>query len=286
MGCEARIFRPLSEVPQRERLARNHRKLVVVDGEVGLTGGFGIHSSWLGDGVTHAETWRETNALVRGPAVREMQLAFAEDWQNSGGGILPPHAFPELDERAKEGGMRAAFSASSPGPGDTEAERLTQLAIAAAKKRVWISNAYFVPSEPILQLLEQKRKEGVDVRVLAAGPIHDWKIILEAQRAAYPRLLEAGVRLWEFQPSMMHAKSMLVDDRLSIIGSTNMDPLSLNRLEEGSIVVDDPKLAKALERTFLEDLEHAEEISAEFVERPTPWRQLSRRIARLLGRWP
>ncbi len=287
MGCEVQLFRPLTEVPQRERLARNHRKLVVVDGEVGLTGGFGIHTSWLGDGVTHENTWRETNVLVRGPAVRQMQLAFAEDWQNSGGALLPPEAFPRpssLEEPGRE--VRAAFSASSPGPGDTEAERLTQLLIASAKERVWIANAYFVPSEPILRLLERKRAEGVDVRVLAAGPIHDWKIILEAQRAAYPRLLEAGVRLWEFQPSMMHAKSMLVDDRLSVVGSTNMDPLSLNRLEEGSLLVDDADLAAQLEAMFLADLEHSKEVTPEDLERPTPWRNLSRRVARLLGKWP
>ena len=288
LGCDARLYRPVTKVEHRERLARNHRKLVIVDGEWGLTGGFGIHESWLGDGVSGEEQWRETNALIRGPAVREMQLAFAEDWQEVGGGLLPEETLPEpskLEKRSK-GDARAAFSKSSPGPGGTAADKLTQLVIASAKERLWISNAYFVPSEAILQLLEEKRREGVDVRVLAAGPVHDWKVVLEAQRAAYPRLLEAGIRIWEYQPSMMHAKTVLVDDRLSVIGSTNLDPLSLNRLEEGSIVVDDRKLAEDLAKTFERDLGYAKEIRESDLETPTPWRRISRHLTRMLGRWP
>lgn len=287
MGCDARLFRPVTKVEHRERLARNHRKLVIVDGERGLTGGFGIHESWLGDGVSGEDQWRETNALIRGPAVREMQLAFADDWQEVGGGLLPEEALKDPEALARRSGKaKAAFSRSSPGPGSTAADKLTQLLIASAKERLWISNAYFVPSEAILRLLEQKREEGVDVRVLAAGPVHDWKVILEAQRAAYPRLLEAGIRVWEYQPSMMHAKTVLVDDRLSVVGSTNLDPLSLNRLEEGSIIVDDRTLAKALEQTFVEDLQHSKEITEADLERPTPWRRVSRHLTRMLGRWP
>jgi cardiolipin synthase len=284
IGCEARIFRPLEEVPQRERLARNHRKLFIVDGKTGITGGFGIWRSWLGDGVSHEDAWRETNAWVHGPAVRQMQLAFADDWQVAGGSLLPPEAFPEPCET--KGAARAAFSASEPGPGDTEADRLTQLLIASATERVWIANAYFVPSEAILSLLEEKRRAGVDVRVLAAGPVHDWKVVLEAQRATYPRLLEAGVRLWEYQPSMMHAKTLLVDDRLAVVGSTNMDALSLNRLEEGSLVVDDRAFATTLAQTFLEDLEHSKEIAEGDAERETPWQRFSRGVTRLLKRFP
>ncbi len=254
-GCEVRLFRPL---PGQDKLARNHRKIVVLDGKVAITGGFGIRDNWLGDGV-HAEGWRDESVRFAGPAVAEAQQAIAENWQEAGGALLPQAAFPELPAA---GPASAAFISSTASPNVTRSERLTQLMIAAAQKRIWIANAYFVPSRAILDLLARKAASGVDVRILAPGKKSDSKTSFGLQQGEYGALLKRGVRVWEYQPSMMHAKTMVVDDELSLIGSINLDPLSLNKLEEGSLVVDDRALTAALALGFGRDCEHAKELSS------------------------
>jgi len=254
-GCEVRVFRPL---PGKDKLARNHRKIVVLDGKVAITGGFGIRDNWLGDGV-HAEGWRDANVRFAGPAVLRAQQAIAESWQEAGGALLPPEALPELPAA---GPASAAFVSSTASPNVTRSERLTQMMIAAARKRLWIANAYFIPSQAILDLLASKAASGVDVRILAPGMKSDSKTSFGAQQGEYGALMKRGVRVWEYQPSMMHAKTMVVDDELSLIGSINLDPLSLNKLEEGALVVDDRALAAALALGFGRDCEHAKELSS------------------------
>ena len=252
-GCDVRGFRP----PATSDLARNHRKLVIVDGKVGFAGGFGIRDSWLKD-VDGEPRWRDTNVRVAGPVVRDMQRAFAENWLESGGPLLPPEAFPAIDAH---GSVRAAFVASTASPVVTRAERLVQLVIASAKKRVWIENAYFVPSVPICELLATKSLTGLDVRVLAPGKQSDSKPSFVLQRNEYGDLMDKHVRVFEYEPRMMHAKTILVDDRLALIGSVNLEPLSLGSLEESAILVDDAETAKALEAQFLEDSLTAKELS-------------------------
>lgn len=251
-GCEVRIFRPL---PGVDKLARNHRKLVIVDGAVAVTGGFGVRDDWLGDGVHH-EGWRDENVRFQGPAVLAAQQAFAENWQEAGGALLPQEAFPPP---RRAGQSLAALVSSTASPVVTRSERLTQLMIAAAKRRLWIANAYFVPTKAILDAIARKAAAGVDVRILNPGKKSDSKTSFGIQHVEYGPLLERGVRIWEYQPSMMHAKTMLVDDRLASIGSANLDPLSLGKLEEVTLVVDDAFVAKELEQRFLRDCTHAKE---------------------------
>lgn len=253
-GCELRVFRPLHG-PNDE--ARDHRKVFVIDGKVGFTGGFGVDDRWLGDGQGGgAGNWRDTNVRVEGSAVSDMQESFAEHWQEAGGDLLPPSAFPEPKQ---PGEARAAFVRSDAAPVVTRAERLTQLAIASAHRRVWIENAYFVPSKAILDLLGRRAKEGVDVRLLTAGRKSDSKLAFLFAQRDYKALLERGVRVWEYQPGMMHAKTMVIDDDLVVIGSVNLDPLSLNELEEGALVAHDPAAAARLSRCFEEDAARSKE---------------------------
>jgi len=134
--------------------------------------------------------------------------------------------------------------------------------VRAARKRLWIAQAYFTPNEALTALLVERARAGVDVRVLAPGGKNDHPSITVAQRATYDTLRAAGVRLWEYQPSMMHAKTMLVDDQLVLVGSINYDPLSFNMLEEGSLVLQDSAAARRMEAFFLEDLKHAREVKA------------------------
>ena len=250
--CELRLFRPL-DGPDKD--ARNHRKVVVVDGRVGFTGGFGVDDKWLGDGKSK-DAWRDTNVRVEGPAVTAMQETFAENWQEAGGDLLPPREFPAAQPA---GSARAAFVRSDGAPVVTRAERLTQLAIAAAHQRLWIENAYFAPSKAILELLAKRAAEGVDVRIVTAGRKSDSKLAFLWAQTDYGELQKRGVRVWEYQPSMIHAKTILVDSALVVIGSVNLDPLSLNELEEGALVAEDPAANARLARDFEDDCTRSKE---------------------------
>jgi len=254
-GCEIREYRPIRANLGLRIFLRTHRRVVVIDGKVGITGGFGVWKSWEGAGLT-AEEWRDTNVLIHGPVVRQLQMSFADNWQEAGGALLPDHDFPALPPM---GDSPAGFVSSDTNPSMTDAERMTLLMIAAARHRLWIANAYFIPSTAVGDMLIQKAKEGVDVRVVCPGPVHDVPPVRAAQRSTYERLLVGGVRIFEYQPSMMHSKTMLIDDRYVVIGSTNLDPLSTKWLEEASLVAEDPalnaRLATSLEQDFRRSLE-------------------------------
>lgn len=248
-GCEIRIFRPL---PAGSKLARNHRKLLVVDGRSAITGGFGIRDNWLGNG-DRDDSWRDTSVLFSGPSVTEAQQAFAENWQEAGGALLPAEDFPAQNVA---GPASAAFVTSTGGE-LTRAERLLQLMIASATRRVWIANAYFVPTRGIIELLERKARAGLDVRLLAPAKNSDSKTAFGAQHLEYGSLMKQGLRVWEYDLAMMHAKTMVIDDDLSLIGSINLDPLSLNTLEEVALLVRDPALNQQLAQDFAADCQRS-----------------------------
>jgi cardiolipin synthase A/B len=277
-GCEVRTHQPRED----DLLERNHRKIVVVDGVVAITGGFGIWKSWEGNGLKKDE-WRDSNAVVEGPVVRDLQRAFEASWLQSGGEPLPA---AELPDPPPAGRTPAIFVASGAedldgGAAWTRVERATVLLLRSAQKRIWIANSYFVPSVEILSLLVAKAKAGVDVRVLAPGPIHDWTSIRAAQRDGYPELVAGGVKIFEYQPSMMHSKTMVVDDQLVMVGSSNLDPLSLRQMEEGSLVVKDAALARELERLLEQDFRRSKPI---LDPKAGPYAWASRLVVWLIGK--
>lgn len=252
-GCETRTFRPL---PGIDPIARDHRKIFVFDNRVAIIGGLGVRDDWMGDGL-HGMGWRDTGAVFSGPAVREAHQAFAENWQEAGGPLLPSD---ELDVPPATGPVTAAWISSTSSTVVTRAERLTQIVIAQAQHRLWITNAYLAPSPAILDLLERKAASGVDVRLLVPGDKSDVPAALRTGRELYPRLRKAGVRIWEYLPVMIHAKTMLADDDLTVIGSINLDPLSLNKLDEDALLAVDRATAATLANAFIEDCTHAKEI--------------------------
>lgn len=237
----------------------NHRRIWVFDGRRAYVGGFGVWRSWLGDG-SRPGTWRDTAARIRGPIVGDLQRAFDHSWQNEGGAPLSAQAYPRL----RGGGrVRAAVVASSPAwARTTKAARMYYALIASARRRLWVSNSYFVPDRSLQNLLVARARAGVDVRVLAPGPHHDIAIVLAGQRRTYARLLEGGVRIFEYAASMMHAKTLVVDD-VAVVGSTNMDSQSMSFLWEASVVAHSQRLAAQLADRFLEDLERSREIRRE-----------------------
>jgi len=282
-GCEVHVFRPLGDDAVGPSLARNHRKIVVFDDRVAFTGGFGISDEWLGDGV-HDRSWRDTAIRVEGPGVRQLQLSFAQHWLESQGVLLPAAEIGTPQGQAGE--ARTAFVSSSASVGATPADRMTQLTLLSARSRLWIANAYFTPSDEILAELESRARSGVDVRLLLPGPVHDQPAMRDGQRSLYRRLLAAGVKIWEYQPSMMHAKTVLVDDRLVVAGSMNLDPLSLNLLEEGSLAVEDPRAAEELAAAFERDVRNAKRITDGSKEIPGFWGTLVREAFRQVGKAP
>ncbi len=270
IGCEARLFRPLT---LRNLLERNHRKLVVVDGRIAYLGGFGVRDDWRSKRRSlpgHApprlaDEWRDDNIRMQGPAVRDVQRAFAQNWQEAGGELLPAAELPIIEP---DGEARVAFISSTAGY-VTDGERLVHLLVAAAQKRIHIANAYFVPDESLLQRLIGKARSGVAVWVIAPGGKNDLPLVQIGQRHLYRELLGAGIKVFEYQPVMMHAKTMLIDDRLTMIGSLNLNLMSLSRLEEGVFVIDDPKLVKTFDESWKSDLAESQEITAQNDPQPS-----------------
>jgi cardiolipin synthase len=263
----------------------SHRRIFVFDGRTAYVGGFGIWKSWLGDGVSDGvanDEWRDTALRVRGPCVGDLQRAFDHGWQTQGGEPLPAIAYPRL--RAA-GEHVAAVVASTPAwARATLAARMYYALIASAKRRLYIANSYFVPDRSLQALLVAQAREGADVRVLAPGDHHDVKVVHAGQRRTYDRLLAGGVRIFEYEPSMMHAKTLVVDD-VAVVGSTNMDSQSLSFLWEASVVAQAPEIAEQLARRFLEDLERSREIRPDEWARRPAGQKLAQAAAGTLEAW-
>jgi cardiolipin synthase A/B len=268
-GVEIGLLRQLHWYSLHNASDRSHVRVVVVDGEIGYTGGFGLADYWLGDG-RHKDQWRESNARFEGPAVMALQAAFAAAWAECTGELIagdiyfPKKAFTDVD-----GGVTAGVFFSSPTTGSTPAERFIALSIASARKTLYVANSYFVPDDDFRKLLTLARKRGVDVRILTVSKKTDVKTTWWAGRSRYEELLKAGIRIYEYQPSMMHAKTFIVDGMWGSIGSMNFDNRSLAFNNESSLVFLDSVVGAQMDATFMDDLTQAKEITLpEFQRRP------------------
>jgi cardiolipin synthase len=259
-GVVTAPFRPISLLTAHKMQHRAHIRVVCVDGVTGWTGGFGISDKWFGDGVSTGQ-WRDSNVRFTGPAVRQLQAAFVACWAEATGDLLVGETvFPHAAATMPRGGALAAVLHGSPSVGSTEAERFFALSIASARERLWITNSYFVPDREFRQLIIAAARRGVDTRVLTAGPETDVKSTLYAGRARYEELLAGGVRVYEYRATMMHAKTLVVDGIWGACGSMNADNRSLSFNEETVLMMLDAGLGATLERHFMADLAHADEI--------------------------
>lgn len=281
-GVKAVSFRPLRFRNLWVVQNRLHVRAVVVDGRIGWTGGFGIDDKWLGDGH-HADQWRETNVRFEGPATLQLESAFIAGWSEATGELLSGRATAPSEGR---GTTSAALLYTAPTLGSTAAERFLALSIAGAREKLYITNAYFAPDSNFVRFLTGAAKRGVDVRVLVGGPLTDVRAARLAARARYETLLAAGARVYEYQPSTLHAKTFVVDGRWTSIGTMNFDNRSLSLNDESTLVVLDSATGRAMERVFFDDLRHSKEIDlAEFrrrswTERVAEW--AANQITRLL----
>ncbi|HXG70968.1 MAG TPA: phospholipase D-like domain-containing protein, partial [Gemmatimonadaceae bacterium] len=248
---------------------RSHIRVIVIDGTIGYTGGFGIDDKWYGDGRSEGH-WRDTNVRFVGMAVRQLQATFTVCWAEATGHLLTgPLLFPRVDAGDDaDAPVLAGLLHASPTIGSTSAERLFVLMITGAQKRLWISNSYFVPTAAFRSLLCAAASRGVDVRILTVSKASDVKSTWYAGRARYEQLLSGGVRIYEYQPVMMHAKTIVVDGMWSSVGSMNADNRSMSFNEESNLVMLDEDVAARLEKLFEEDIRYSKEIElAEFRKR-------------------
>ncbi len=238
---------------------RSHRRILVVDGRIGFTGGYGISEAWTGDGRT-AEHWRDTNVRIEGPVVRFMQAAFAESWlETTGIAIGGDGYFPRLEPR---GNLPAQIVKSSPTGGSFQNYMLFLLSINSAKKSILITNPYFIPDGVMTEALVKAAARGVQVIVLLPGEI-DSHLTYTASRSHYGPLLLGGVQIFEYKASLMHAKTIVIDGVWSTIGSCNFDNRSFALNQELNLAVYDSGMAHRLEEIFKEDLKYSQQISYE-----------------------
>ena len=259
---------------------RTHRKLLVVDGRIGFTGGVGIAPFWTG-AAQDPEHWRDTHFQVEGPVVAQMQAVFLDNWIKVSGEVLHGAAyFPPLT--ALGSGLAQMFS-SSPSGGSERMQLMYLLAITAAARSIDLSAAYFVPDELASDALIAAMKRGVKLRIVVPGPHIDSETVRSASRARWGALLEAGALIAEYQPTMYHCKVMVVDGLLVSVGSTNFDNRSFRLNDEATLNILDAGFAKQQTRIFDADLQHSHAVSlAEW--RGRPWRErLADVLASMLG---
>ena len=314
-GVRTAEFRPIRWYALDRANHRSHVRGIVVDGAVGYTGGFGLDDKWLGRGRRPGE-WRETNARFTGPAVRQLQSVFVAKWAEATGELLTdialePQIEPEIASlmegsspaqgvgspaaRTTAGATAGAASASMPGDtaallysppltGSTTAERLLALSIAGARRTLYVSNAYFVPHADFVELLAAAARRGVDVRILTNGEETDVKTTWLAGRSRYESLLAAGVRMYEYRPTTIHAKTFVVDGVWSAVATMNFDNRSLAYNNEVALVTRDLRVGATLDSLFLEDLRYADEIRLDaFRRRPWTARLLERGASLIAG---
>jgi cardiolipin synthase A/B len=236
---------------------RNHQRIVVVDGEIGFTGGFGVSASWMGDG-REGDHWRETNVRFEGPAVQQLQAAFVQDWREATGVALGgADYFPPL---LPKGDVTAQVVKSSPTSGASASYMFYLFAITTARRSIQLTNPYFVVDAEMERALADAVARGVEVSLLIPGRVGyqllgmETSLVQHAGRSGLGALLRAGVRVYEYRPARLHAKTMVVDDVWATVGSTNLDPRSFALNKELNLTVYDPRVAARLAEIFRTDL--------------------------------
>jgi cardiolipin synthase A/B len=271
-GVRVRWFRPLRRLQPTKVNHRTHRKVMIVDEATGFTGGVGIADEWGGDARSEDE-WRDTHFRVRGPAVDGLRAAFLDNWLETDPEVFDASIdrFPDQPQPGRAV-IQCVRGASEVGWSDISTLLLALLQL--ARDRIRITTAYFVPDDELIECLNAASDRGVTVEILLPGPHGDKRFVQLAGQAVYERILEHGVRVWHYQPTMLHAKIMTVDDLVANVGSANFNARSTELDEEINLVALDPDLVRVLDRQFDLDLERSEEIQ------PGRWedRSVGRRV--------
>ena len=253
-GVRVKRYRPLHWYSLGRMNNRTHRKLLVVDGRIGFTGGVGIADQWQGRG-NDPEHWRDTHFRIEGPVVAQLQAAFNDNWIKTTGEVLNGEKyFPALDSA---GSMNAHLFIASPVGGSESMHLMYLMAVAAAERTIDLAASYFVPDDLLIKAMVAARSRGVKVRVLVPGPHIDSEAVRIASKSAWGDLLSAGVEIYIYQPTMLHTKMLIIDHELVSVGSTNFDIRSFRLNDEASLNVYDREFAERMTEVFEADLEPA-----------------------------
>jgi cardiolipin synthase A/B len=272
-GVEVRAFHPPQLVDVLANVSRNHRKLVLADGTRAVVGGLCIGCEWTGEAHTAGQPWRDTAVDIRGPAAAVLDQTFASAWELTGSEVAP-------DQRAgvvePVGGADVRIISGE--PGRERAYRVIELLAAGSVERLWITDAYLVAPPRLFQALRDAARDGVDVRLLVPGS-SDLPLIRNLTRIGYRDLLRSGVRIYEWDGPMLHAKTIICDDRWVRIGSSNLNPSSLLGNYELDVLIEDPGLAGAMEAQFRRDVARSREVASRPVRGP---RRISQTLPAIL----
>jgi cardiolipin synthase A/B len=253
-GGRVKLYRPIRWHTLPRINNRTHRELIVVDGQVGFIGGAGFADHWLYDDPKRGgRRWRDTMFFVQGPAVRELQSVFAENWLEASGEVIADAGYFRWCEA---GGQTAAMIVpSSPTGRSTRNRMLYQTLLAAAQQSIRITTPYFLPDRSVrAELVRAMKERGVEVSIIVPGKKVDHALTRRSSRRLFGQLLRAGARIYEYQPSMLHAKTLLVDGVWSVVGSTNFDNRSFGINDEVNLAANDPELTARLELDFAKDV--------------------------------
>jgi cardiolipin synthase len=259
-GVEIVRYHPLGWYDPRRVNNRTHRKLLIIDGKTGFIGGVGIADVWLGnaDSIDH---WRDTHYRVEGPVVAQLQADFMDNWMKTRGEVL--HDETVLPRLTATGGETAQSFRSSPGLGSPVMRSMYLLSLAAASRSIQIESPYFVPDDLFVQELLAARQRGVQVQILVPGQHIDAKVTRRASRSRWGKLLEAGVEFYEYQPTMIHCKLLIVDGYWTSVGSSNLDNRSLRLNDEANLNVLDSGFAARQRAIFEKDKALSKRVSLE-----------------------
>jgi cardiolipin synthase len=278
-GVKLVFFRPLALRNLVRMYRRTHRRAIVIDGVVAFIGGAAVSNKWRGDTRTPKE-WRDSMTRVTGALVVGVQSAFAANWVYCCGEVI---AGPRFYPAARDSGPACGVSlVSSPSDAQRPIRLLFWLSFINARRRLWIVNSYFIPDRHLRKAVRDRARAGVDVRILVPGNHTDAVPVQYAGRAFYQELLEAGVRVFEYQASMMHAKTVLVDDAWSLVGSANMDERSMEINEENLLGIADAGFARAIAEGIELDLTRSKEIRLDTWQRRPAYQRVLERVAMIL----
>ena len=278
-GCQLAWFRPLHWYTLHRINRRTHRKSLIVDGRIAFTGGAGIADHWLGNAGT-ARSWRDIQIGVEGPAALEQQSGFAQNWLATTGEILSGHGFFPM--RRAAGSVNVQTILSSPSEGAAAAGTMHLIALQTARRRLYIANPYFIPDARIVDMLAQACRRGVSVKLMVAGRHNDTWWARQNSIRGYGGLLQAGVEIFEFQPTMLHQKTMVVDQAWASVGTANFDNRSFALNDETSVCVHDSALVARLHDIFIADLERCQKVGLARWRRRGFWQRAGEQFASLI----
>lgn len=279
-GVEVRKYHPLKWYNVARMNNRTHRKLLVVDGKIGFTGGVGIAGQWTGN-AEDPDHWRDSHYRVEGPVVAQMQAVLIDNWIKTTGHVLDgPEYFPPLQP---VGDDHAQVFSSSPQGGSESMRLMYMLAMTAAEKTLHLSISYFVPDDMTRKILIDAAKRGVKVQIIVPGEHMDVDIVRRSSRGMWGELLQAGVEIYEYEPTMYHCKVMIVDSLMVSVGSTNFDDRSFRMNDEANLNIYNADFAKKQVEVFNDDLRHARRITYEEWKNRPLMEKLHERAASWLG---